>query len=132
MDKWKQYFQEEALINSLVNNLSDFDIKNATLDELNNWKTHKVYDAVDNCNEKFIDLRSVFSEKYINGELNVKTSLVAKGFQEDNYDILSDSPTFRKESICLVLNVIASSKWLCWSIDIKSVFLQNKNIELFR
>ena len=29
----------------------------------------------------------------------------------------------------LVLNVIASSKWLCWSIDIKSAFLQNKNID---
>ena len=36
-----------------------------------------------------------------------------------------------KESMCLVLHIIASSKWLCWSIDIKSPFLQNKNIELF-
>ena len=93
---------------------------------------HKIYDAVDNCNEKFIDLRWVFSEKCINGELNVKARLVAKGFQEDNSDILSDSPTCSKESMHLVLNIIASSKWLCWSIDIKSAFLQNKSIdELF-
>ena len=49
---------------------------------------HKVYDAVDNCKEKSIDLRWVFSEKYVNGELNVKARLVAKGFQEDNFDIL--------------------------------------------
>ena len=89
---------------------------------------HKVYDAVDNCNEKFIHLRWVFSEKYINGKLNVKARLVAKGFQEDNSDILSDSPICSKESMRLVLN-IASSKWLCWSIDIKSAFLQNKNID---
>ena len=61
VDKCKQYSQEEALINSLVNNFSDFDITNAKLDELNKWKTHKNYDAVDNCNEKYIDLRWVLS-----------------------------------------------------------------------
>ena len=111
MDKWKQYSQEEALINSLVNNFSDFDITNAKLDELNKWKTHTVYDVVDNCNEKFIDLRWDFSEKYINGELNVE-AWPAKGFQEDNSDILSNSPTCSKESMRLVLNIITSSKWL--------------------
>ena len=44
----------EALINSSgsVNNFSDFDATNAKLDELNKWKTQKVYDKVD----KFIDL----------------------------------------------------------------------------
>ena len=114
---------------SLVNNFSDSDIPNAKLDEVNKWKTHKVYDAVDNCNEKFIDLRCIFSEKYVNGEQNVKSRLVAKGFQEDNSDILSDSRTCNKESICLVLNIIASSKWLCCSINIKPAFLQNKNID---
>ena len=57
---------------------------------------HKVYDVAHNRNEKFIDLRWVFSEKDINGELNVKARLVAKGFQEDNFDILSDLPTCSK------------------------------------
>ena len=78
--------------------------------------------------EKFIDLRWVFPEKYINGELNVKARLVAKEFQEYKFGILSDSPTCSKDSMRLVLNIIASPKWLCWSIDIKSAFLQNKNI----
>ena len=72
--------------NSLVNNCSDFDITNAKLNQLNKWKTYKVYDAVDNCNEKSIDLRWVLSEKYINGELNGKARLLAKEFQEDNSD----------------------------------------------
>ena len=40
VDKCKQYSQEEALINSSVNNFSDFDITNAELDEPNKWKTH--------------------------------------------------------------------------------------------
>ena len=56
--------------------------------------------------------------------------MVTKRFQEDNSAILSDSTIYSKESMCLVLNIIASSKWLCWSIDIKSPFLRNKNIEL--
>ena len=51
------------------------------------------------------------------------------GFQEDNSEILSDSPTCSKESMRLILNIIASSKWLCWSIDLKLAFLQNRNID---
>ena len=73
VNKWKQYFQGEALINSSgsVNNFSDFDVTNAKLDELNKWKTQKVYDKVD----KFIDLWWVYSENNIKGELNVKSIL---------------------------------------------------------
>ena len=107
MDRWKQYSQAKILINSSVNNFSEFDITNAKLDELNKWKTHKVYDIVDNGNEKFIDLRWVFSEEYINGELSVKAKIVSKGFQDDNSDILSDSSACSKESMRFI---IASSK----------------------
>ena len=65
----------------MVDNFADFDIPNAKLDELNKWKTHKVCDTVDKCNRKFIDFRLAFSEKYMNGELNVKARFV-KGLQE--------------------------------------------------
>ena len=40
------------LINSSVNNFSDFNITKTKLDELNKWKAHKIYDTVDNCNVK--------------------------------------------------------------------------------
>ena len=53
-----------------------------------------------------------FSEKYVNGKLNVKTKLVLKGFQNDNSDILNDSSTCSKEGMCFI-NIIVSSKWLC-------------------
>ena len=52
VDKWNQYSQEKVLINSSVNNFSDFNITNTKLDELNKWKTHKIYDTVDNCKLK--------------------------------------------------------------------------------
>ena len=57
---WKQYSQEQVLINSSINNFSGFDTTNVKLDEPKKWKTHKVYDTVDNCNEKFKDLRCFF------------------------------------------------------------------------
>ena len=82
---------------------------------------HKVFDTVDNCYEKYIDLRHISSS-----ELNVKARLVAKRFQEGNSDILNDSPTCSKKSMHLILNTNASSRWLCWSIDLKSAFLENK------
>ena len=46
--------------NSLLSNFSEFNIRNAKLDELDKWKTHKVHETVDECNEIFIDLRWVF------------------------------------------------------------------------
>ena len=75
MDKWKQHSRKEVLIGSSFN-FSEFDITNTKFDELNKWKKHKVYDKVDKCNEKFIDLRQY----------------------------LGDSPTSSKESIHLILN----------------------------
>lgn len=60
---------------------------------------HKVFDAANNCNEKFINLTWFLSEKFINGELNVKHRLAAKGSQEDNSDILNYSPTCSK-NVC--------------------------------
>ena len=62
--------------------------------------------------DESVTLRWVFYEKYSNGELNVKVRLVTKGFQEDNSDILKDSPTCSKESMQLTST---SSKWLCLS-----------------
>ena len=47
-------------------------------------------------------------------------------FPRDNSNILSDSPTWSKESMRLVLNIIASSKWLCWSTDTKQRFYKTK------
>ena len=81
VDKWKtneKYSQEEALINSSFNNFSDFDITNAKLEELINWR-HIKFMVQLITNEEFIDLRWVFSEKYINGEPNVKVRWLPRG-----------------------------------------------------
>lgn len=51
-------------------------------------KTQNVYETVNNIDHKLITLRLVHNEKYVSRKVNVKTRLVAKGFQEDVQDIL--------------------------------------------
>ena len=43
--------------------------------------------------------------------------------------MLTDSATCAKESRKILLTILASKKWQCQSIDIKSAFLQGNNIE---
>lgn len=128
VEKWKPISSEEVLISS-HKDLSNFDFSTAKLEELQKWKSHNAYEIVDNENQEFITLRWVNTEKYINGKLKLKSRLVARGFQEDTSNILSDSPTCSKESLRLILNIIATFNWKCQSIDIKSAFLQNKSID---
>ena len=69
------------------------------------------------------------TEKINNGKKVIKTQLVARGFEEDSSNILKDSPTCTKESMRLILTLLASKNWPCNAIDIKSAFLQGKQIE---
>ena len=59
-----------------------FEITNAKTEELYKWKTHTIYDTVNNIDHKFITLGWVLSEEYVNSKLNVKARCVAKGFQK--------------------------------------------------
>ena len=53
-----------------------FEITTAKIEELGKWKTYDVYDTVDNNDHKFINLRWVLREKYVNEKLIVKARLV--------------------------------------------------------
>ena len=54
---------------------------------------------------------------------------MARGFEEKQDSLLTDSPACAKESLKILLTILASKKWQCQSIDIKSAFLQGKKIE---
>ena len=58
-----------------------------------------------------------------------KARLVVKGFEEQTSDILKDSPTCAKEGLRFVLTLIAHNEWKINSIDIKTAFLQGKEID---
>ena len=67
-----------------------------------------------------------FNSIYIKKEK--KTRLVASGFEEQNSEVLKDSPSYTKNSTPLVLSIIFTKGCDCNSTDIKSVFLQSKEI----
>ena len=54
---------------------------------------------------------------------------MARGFLEDTTSISRDSPTCCKESLCLLLFIIAGKNWILQALDIKSTFLQGKEME---
>ena len=83
---------------------------------------------MENNGQNFVAVRWVITPKMVDGVPSVKARLVAKGFQEEQ-NFRKDSPTCSRESIRLVLAVIASKKWKLKGFDIRRAFLQGDNIE---
>ena len=62
--------------------------------------------------------------------MSYKARLVVRGFEESNLiDIRKDSTTCCKENFRLLLAIVVTNKWKVHSLDIKSAFLQGKNID---
>ena len=110
--------------------ISDVDFKEAEQVELNNWETHGAYKEVDDRGQKCVSTRWVHTLKDVGGILHRKARLVAKGFEEDCLEeIQKNSPTCDKQSLRLILSIIAQKKWKINSIDIKTAFLQGERIQ---
>lgn len=130
--KWKPKDTNDVLITIKCldeKNIDSNKLGLSKLEELNKWKDNEVYEIIKHKNEKLITTRWVHSEKYVNGEPIIKSRLVARGFQEENSDLPTDSPTCTKEGLRISLTTIATNNWKCQSLDIKSAFLQGKPIE---
>ena len=54
----------------------------------------------------------------INGQNKIKSRLVARGFKENQEVPWTDSPICAKETLRILLIVIASNKWKCQAIDL--------------
>ena len=80
--------------------------------------------------KEFIESKWIVTEKIIDEEQVVKARLLAKGFQERNKDNLhTDSPTCTKENVCIMSALAATNSWKVKSLDMKSAYLQGKEIE---
>ena len=127
VEEWKLKQTESVLISDL--HIDKTKLALSRVEELNKWKENDVYETVELRNQKFITTRWVNTEKFVNGRSNIKSRLVARGFQEENSDLPTDSPTCTKEGLRLVLSVIASNNWVCSALDVKCAFLQGRPIE---
>ena len=107
----------------------DEETLSAKIDELTNWKSEEVYQEVKDCGQEAISVRWVVTPKLVDGVWKTKARLVARGFEEDNSNLRTDSPTCMRETLRIVLTVAAGRKWNINSIDIKAAFLQGKPID---
>ena len=125
INEW-EYANEEIL----AVNVDTSDVLEAKMKEIENLKSHNIFTEVprEENKERTIGSRWVITEKFKDGEKVTKARLVAKGFQEET-DLKRDSPTCLKENLRIVVAIAASEKWKIKSLDIKSAFLQGKEIE---
>lgn len=59
----------------------------------------------------------------------LKARLVARGFIKESKLKYTDSPTCNRESLHVVLSIIASKDWKCNGIDTKAAFMQRRKID---
>ena len=119
--EWKA--KEEVILLSS----NDSHVMEAKALELQNLKDNNVYEVVEDNGQEFIETKWIVTEKLIDENTVVKARLVAKGFQE-NIESRTDSPTCKKENIRIIIAIAATNKWKIKSLDIKSAFLQGREI----
>ena len=93
-------------------------------DELQKLLDFDVYTEVDDKGQDCISTTWVVTK---NGE-QVKARLVARGFEEVE-EVEKDSPTVAKSTMRILMSVAVSKGWTVKGTDIKSAFLQEKEIQ---
>ena len=116
-------------VNALLTSNSTIGYEEAMETELEKWKELKVYNEVADEGQDTVSVRWVPTEKEVNNVKVKKARLVARGFEEFNVDLPTDSPTCNKESLRTVISVISSKGWDINSLDVKAAFLQGKEID---
>ncbi len=98
-------------------------------EELLKWKNLEVYEEVeDEGQHPRVSTKWVCTEKEKGGQTVTKARLVARGFEENDPQIRTDSPTCTKQSLRLLLCIIASKNWRLHTLDVRSAYLQGHPI----
>ena len=113
----------------LFERFDDEAVMAAQKQELDNCKSNDVYQEVPDNGQHALSVRWVITEKILHDKKCIKARLVARGYEEQEINLRTDSPTCSKEGLRIVLSIIASNNWKCGSIDIKAAFLQGSQIE---
>ena len=118
---------DEVVVNDILQLQVDEETTKAKERELGSWVDKGVFEEVADNGQHCMPTKLVIKPKVIDGKQSVKACLCARGFEETQ-DFRTDSPTCTRESICIALALIASNSWTLNSIDIKTAFLQGKQI----
>ena len=97
--------------------------------ELNAFSEFKVFEEVKDEGQERLSSRWVLVRKPTeDGGSKVKARLVCRGFEEE-IQVQSDSPTGNKETLRMVLAIVANKGWQIKSGDVKNAYLQGENLE---
>ena len=103
--------------------------RRAKEDELRSWKENKVYREIERKWEHGLSTRWIMTKKIKHGEEQWKERLVVQGFEEKKIEGRIEAPTCSGEGLKMCLSVIQKESWKVRSINIKTTYLQGKNIE---
>lgn len=116
---------EEEILLGFENN----SVREAKEKELKNWRDNNVYEEVNDEGQKAISTRWVITEKVKEGETICKARLVARGFEEEMPEWEKDAPTCSAETLKFCLTVIKLKKWISYTLDVKTAYLQGDEIK---
>ena len=119
--EWKEVESEEELVAYVYSS----DQMEAMFVEMDKWQEYDVYDEVENVGQKLISTRWVLSVK----DGKTKARLVARGFEDNEFERRTDSPTCSKMNLRMIIAIAASKSWKINSLDIQSAYLQGKSVE---
>ena len=104
------------------------DHKRAKLQELANWKSKQVYVEEEDRGQICLSVRWVLTPKMIDKVVSTKARSCTHRFEE-NQDFHTHSPICSRIGIRFALPIISSFPWRFNSIDVKTGFLQGKEME---
>ena len=102
-------------------------IMRAKEDELRSWKENKVYKEIKKKWEHGLSTRWIRTIKQ--GEERWKARFVVRSFEEKKIEGRNEASTCSGEGLKMYLSVIKKEWWRVRSIDVKTAYLQGKNID---
>ena len=97
--------------------------------ELASWKEFGTYTEVKDEGQKTLGLNWILTDKVIDGKPDIKARLCVRGDLEAHSNLRTDSPTIHKTNIKIFLLVAAAKNWVVKTADIRSAFLQGKDLD---
>ena len=101
------------------------DITMAKKNELDKLAQFNTYEEVAEQGQRTLSTRWVITSK----EGKPKARLVVRGFEEKDLEIPRDSPTVGKGAMRIFLSIAGLEQWTVKTTDIKSAFLQGKELD---
>ena len=125
--EWQKIPETEINITETSSNksLDSSEINIAKENELEKLAQFETYEEVADCGQKVLSTRWVITNK----DGKTKAGLVVRGFEERDLEIPRDSPTVGKGTMRLFISIAALENWAVKTTDIKSAFLQGKELE---